>query len=106
MWTASRGFTLLEATITAFVAGFGFLAAVTVAGRFFVEQTEAIETAKKAGFTEVSSVERHDWFPRSRGCVSDEAIAFLVEGKAKGGEAASGVVCCGTWFKGCTFRER
>ncbi|HTM69062.1 MAG TPA: type II secretion system protein [Candidatus Binatia bacterium] len=99
-----RGFTLLELAITLSIAAVVITVALIGAGRFFVENNDALRAASARGLTEARVTERHNFFAGRRGCTSDDAVAFTVAGQDAHGQPAEMTVCCGTWFKGCTVR--
>lgn len=99
-----RGFTLLELAVTLSIAAVLVTAALVGAGRFFVENNDALRAASTSGLTEARVTERHNFFAGRRGCNSSDAVAFTVAGIDAHGQAAEVTVCCGTWFHGCTVR--
>ncbi|MEY4744456.1 MAG: hypothetical protein RL272_401 [Candidatus Parcubacteria bacterium] len=102
--SSRRGFTLVELMVAVSLAAALVTAGLIGAGRFFVENSDAIRAAQSAGLASPRIVERHDFFAGRRGCTSDDAVAFTVAGTDSRGERAEATVCCGTWFQGCTAR--
>ena len=102
--SSEQGFTLLELAITLSIAAVLVTVALVGAGRFFVENNDALRAASAAGLTEARVVERHNFFAGRRGCNSGDAVAFTVAGTDSHGEPDQVTVCCGTWFHGCTVR--
>ena len=101
---SNRGFTLVELLIALSITFVLVTIALAGAGRFFVENSDAIRAAQSAGLAAPRIIERHDFFAGRRGCTSDDAVAFRVTGSDAHGDAAEATVCCGTWFKGCVVR--
>ena len=99
-----RGFTLLELAVTLSIAAVLVTVALVCAGRYFVENNDALRAATSGGLIEARVTERHNFLAASRGCTSGDAVAFTVAGLDSHGQAAEMTVCCGTWFKGCTVR--
>lgn len=99
-----RGFTLLELAVTLTIAAVLVTVALIGAGRFFVENNDALRAAAASGLTGARVTERHNFFAGRRGCTSDDAVAFVVAGADAQGRPAEMTVCCGTWFKGCIVR--
>ena len=99
-----QGFTLLELAITLSIAAVLVTVALVGAGRFFVENNDALRAATGHGLTEPRVVERHNFFAGRRGCTSDDAVAFTVAGTGADGSSETITVCCGTWFNGCNVR--
>lgn len=101
---SERGFTLVELMVALSVAAVLVTVVLVGAGRFFVENSDAIRAAQSAGLAAPRIVERHNFFAGRRGCTSDDAVAFTVSGTDRHGAAAESTVCCGTWFQGCVVR--
>lgn len=101
---SERGFTLVELMVALSIAAVMVTVGLVGAGRFFVENSDAIRAAQSAGFAEPRIVERHNFFAGRRGCTSDDAVAFTVAGSDMHGVPAETTVCCGTWFQGCVVR--
>jgi len=99
-----QGFTLLELAVALAIASVLVTVALVCAGRFFVEDNDALRTASSNGLIEARVTERHNFFAGSRGCTRGDAVAFTVTGLDARGETTEMTVCCGTWFKGCTVR--
>ncbi len=99
-----RGFTLVELMIALSIAAVLVTVVLVGAGRFFVENSDAIRAAQSAGLAAPRIVERHNFFAGRRGCTSGDAAAFTVTGSDGHGEPAEATVCCGTWFQGCVVR--
>jgi prepilin-type N-terminal cleavage/methylation domain-containing protein len=106
MRRTQAGFTLFELLIAICVAAVLFTASAVMAGRFFVEDRDALRAAQDSGLVEAEVVERHNFFAGRSGCSSGDAVAFTVAGTAASGERETVTVCCGTWFHGCAARER
>ncbi len=100
----SRGFTLVELAVVLAIAAVLVTVALVGAGRFFVEDNDALRAANTRGLVEARVVERHNFFAGSRGCTSGDAVAFTVAGIDASGGSVEVTVCCGTWFQGCTAR--
>lgn len=100
------GFTLFELLIAVSVAAVLCTVAAVMAGRFFVEDRDAVRAAQDSGLVEAEVIERHNFFAGRSGCSSGDAVAFTVAGTAADGERDTVTVCCGTWFHGCEARER
>ncbi len=101
---SERGFTLVELLVAVSVVAVLVTVALVGAGRFFVENSDAIRAAQSAGIAAPRIVDRHNFFAGRRGCTSDDAVAFTVAGSDSHGEPAEATVCCGTWFQGCVVR--
>src|SRR5512142_46317 len=99
-----RGFTLVELMVALSIAAVMVTACLVGAGRFFVENSDAIRAAQSAGLAVPRIVERHDFFAGRRGCTSGDAVAFTVTGSDRHGVPVEATVCCGTWFQGCVVR--
>lgn len=106
MRRTQAGFTLFELLIAVSVAAVLFTVAAVMAGRFFVEDRDAVRAAQDGGLVEAEVVDRHNFFAGRSGCSSGDAVAFSVAGTNAGGERETVTVCCGTWFHGCAARER
>ncbi|MEY4744876.1 MAG: hypothetical protein RL272_821 [Candidatus Parcubacteria bacterium] len=102
--SSQRGFTLVELLIALSLSAVIITAGLVGAGRFFVENGDAIRAAQSAGLAAPRIVERHNFFAGRRGCTSDDAVAFTLVGTDRHGERAEATVCCGTWFQGCVVR--
>lgn len=99
-----RGFTLVELLVALSIAAVAVTIGLAGAGRFFVENSDAVRAAQSAGIAAPRIVERHDFFAGRRGCTSDDAVAFTVSGSDRHGAPVEATVCCGTWFQGCVVR--
>lgn len=106
MRRTQAGFTLFELLIAVSVAAVVFTFAAVMAGRFFVEDRDALRAAQDSGLVEAEVVERHNFFAGRRGCAFGDAVAFSVAGTTAEGNRETVTVCCGTWFHGCAARPR